>query len=56
MACTALRMGGARFGRQVLITHLGWGTFEKNFEIIILEHLDWDAIFADDWEIYEEEE
>lgn len=47
---------GARFGKPVLITHLGWGTFERNFEIVILEHLDWDAIFVDDWEIFHEEE
>lgn len=44
-----------RFGGPALITHLGWQTFNRNFETVSLEHLGWDAIFADDWEIYEEE-
>ena len=44
---------GKRFGKPVLITHCGCETF---LETEILEHLGWDAIFADDWEIYEEEE
>lgn len=48
---------GARFGKPALITHLGWQTSIRGFnETVILEHLGWDAIFADDWEIYEEEE
>lgn len=46
----------SRFGKPALITHLGWQTFNRNFETVSLEHLGWDAIFADDWEIYEEEE
>lgn len=46
---------GTRFGKPVLMTHLGWRDFDRNFENVILEHLDWNAIFADDWEIYEEE-
>lgn len=47
---------GARFGKPALITHLGWQTSIRGFdETVILEHLGCDAIFADDWEIYEEE-
>lgn len=46
----------ARFGKPALITHLGWKNFEGTFENVSLEHLGWDAIFADDWEIYEEED
>lgn len=45
---------GVRFGKPVLITHCGCET--SFFETVILEHLGWNDIFADDWEIYEEEE
>lgn len=45
----------ARFGKPALITHLGWKNFEGTFENVSLEHLGWDAILADDWEIYKEE-
>lgn len=44
---------GERFGKPVLITHCGCETF---FETVILEHLGWNDIFADDWEIFHEEE
>uniref|UniRef100_UPI00402828BB hypothetical protein n=1 Tax=Dialister sp. TaxID=1955814 RepID=UPI00402828BB len=46
----------ARFGKPALITHLGWQGFDSTFDNVSLEHLEWDAIFADDWEIYKEEE
>lgn len=39
----------ARFGKPAL-----WRTFGRNFGNVSLEYLGWDAIFADDWEIYEE--
>lgn len=38
-----------------LITHYCRKKFNRTFENIMLEDLDWDVIFADDWEIYEEE-
>ena len=44
---------GERFGKPVLITHCGCEAF---FETVIVEHLGWNDIFADDWEIYEGEE
>lgn len=43
---------GARLGKPALITHYGFGVYD----LARLGDLDWDDIFADDWEIYEEEE
>jgi hypothetical protein len=39
-------------GKPSLITHRG----RKGFDSVIVEGLDWDDIFADDWEIYKEKE
>lgn len=45
-----------RFDTPALIKHYCHGTFDRTFEISSMEDLDWDDVFADDWEIYEEEE
>ena len=45
----------SRFCNPALITHYGWKNFNRTFENVRLEDLNWDDIFADDWEIYKEE-
>ena len=45
----------SRFCNPALITHRGWKSFDSTFDNVSLEDLNWDDIFADDWEIYKEE-
>lgn len=46
----------SRFCNPALITHYGWKNFNRAFENTRLEDLNWDDIFADDWEIISEKE
>lgn len=43
-------------GKPSLITHRGWKCFDSTFDNVRLEDLNRDDIFAEDWEIYEENE
>lgn len=43
------------FGGTALVTHFGPECSNYN-DYLKVDDLDWDDIFADDWEIYEEEE
>lgn len=46
----------SRFGDTALVTHYKLRSKFGTCDNVSLEWLEWDAIFADDWEIYKDEE